>query len=196
MILPKAEVPDDPKIGPVVVVVEIPVPNIDEVDRMEVFVPNKGFSEVAVEIEDATDSGALLEVVSELDPNKDGATELAKVEEEVEEGTETKLDVVIVPAIEVPIEVVEPNNVEVVVMREPEDIIAMDDLLIPEELIANVVLMVEDIIVLVVGAALAVEGLEREELELVTILEATVTLKEPVVLAPKIFKSNAVLDIV
>lgn len=32
VVLPKPEVTDDPKIDPVVVVVLIPVPNIDEVD--------------------------------------------------------------------------------------------------------------------------------------------------------------------
>lgn len=32
VVLPKAEAPDDPNIEPVVVVVQIPVPNIDEVD--------------------------------------------------------------------------------------------------------------------------------------------------------------------
>lgn len=177
---------------------------------MGLCVPNTGFSEVALDTAEVpnnepgsfvleTNSGALLDIVSVLDPNKDGAVELAKIEPVVAVVTEIEL-VVTVPKIEVPTEVVELGNDEVVVMREPVATIVLG-VLTPEELIADIVVYA---IELVGGATVATSDLGREELPLEEVFwsgiecvatgEVTVILLDPFVIA-KLVNSNVVLGV-
>lgn len=143
-------------------------------------------------------NGALLEVPV-LTENMDGAGEAVKIEllvavDGVAELTKIELLVVVAPKIELvvleapkiedPVEDMELNNVdEVVVTKEPEDITGMEVLLPAERLIAGVLLTTEEVTGVEICAILVLNDLDVDEdsveeffgsgKELVTVMELT-----------------------